>query len=32
MDLSITISGDSIYVASEMGEFELVLEPLQELS
>lgn len=32
MDLSITISGDSIYVASEMGECELVLEPLQELS
>lgn len=32
MDLSVTISGDSIYVASEMGECELVLESLQEFS
>lgn len=29
-ELSITISGDSIYVASELGECELLLETLQE--
>tara|TARA_R110002073_G_scaffold282125_2_gene446350 strand:- start:1098 stop:1730 length:633 start_codon:yes stop_codon:yes gene_type:complete len=30
MDFSITLSGDSVYVASELGECELKLETLQE--
>jgi uncharacterized protein YaeQ len=32
VDLSITISGDSLFVASELGECELILQPLQEVS
>ena len=32
VDLSITISGDSVYVASELGECELILQPLQQVS
>ena len=32
VDLSITISGDSLFVASELGECELILHPLQEVS
>jgi len=30
VDLSLTLSGDSIYVASDLGECELILELLQE--
>lgn len=32
VDLSITISGDSLFVASELGECELILQGLQEVS
>ncbi len=32
MDLSLTISGDSLYVASELGECELILQPLREMA
>ena len=32
MDFSVTLSGDSVYVASELGECELTLETLQENS
>lgn len=32
VDLSVTISGDSLYVASELGECELILQPLQQIS
>jgi uncharacterized protein YaeQ len=31
VDLSITISGDSVFIASELGECELTLELLQEV-
>ena len=32
VDLSITISADSVFVASELGECELILQGLQEVS
>jgi len=32
MELSITVSGDSLFVASELGECELFVESLQDNS
>lgn len=32
VDLSVTISGDSLFVASELGECELILQGLHEVS